>query len=202
MRTNPKVTLLVISVMTSGGFLFLCRSAGRFLVLDAPNQSDAIVALAGDVNDTRYYRGLRLLKDRAGSVLFVDCRIDQVEFGRTVASLEDEFIKRSAGALASRTRVCPIQGNSTNAETASVDRCLQDARSHSVLLVTSDFHTRRALSIFRRRLPQYHWSVAAARDDSIFGDKWWQRREWAKTALLEWTKLAWWECVDRWRSPP
>ena len=70
----------------------------------------------------------------------------------------------------------------------------------SVLLVTSDFHTRRALSIFKSRLPNYRWSVAACRDDSVFQPDWWRRREWAKTAFMEWTKLIWWEAVDRWRE--
>jgi uncharacterized SAM-binding protein YcdF (DUF218 family) len=68
-----------------------------------------------------------------------------------------------------------------------------------VLIVTSEFHTRRALSIFRRRLPQYEFSVAAAHDPAHFGTAWWTRREWAKVTFDEWVKLIWWEAVDRWR---
>jgi uncharacterized SAM-binding protein YcdF (DUF218 family) len=69
-----------------------------------------------------------------------------------------------------------------------------------VLLVTSDFHTRRAFSIVRSRLPQYHWSVAAVSDPTIFGQPWWHNREWAKTALYEWEKLVWWRCFESWRK--
>ena len=53
--------------------------------------------------------------------------------------------------------------------------------------------------IFRHRLPQYQISVAAARDSSRFGERWWTRREWAKTTFDEWIKMLWWEAVDRWR---
>ena len=68
-----------------------------------------------------------------------------------------------------------------------------------MLIVTSDYHTRRAMTIFRHHLSQYQFSVAAARDPSRFGDAWWTNREWAKVTLDEWLKLLWWEVVDRWR---
>ena len=42
-------------------------------------------------------------------------------------------------------------------------------------------------------------STAAAQDPTHFGTRWWTNREWAKTALDEWVKLAWWEMVDRWK---
>jgi uncharacterized SAM-binding protein YcdF (DUF218 family) len=68
-----------------------------------------------------------------------------------------------------------------------------------VLIVTSEFHTRRALSIFRHELRGKSFSTAAARDDREFGTRWWQHRQWAKTCLYEWLRLVWWNLVDRWR---
>jgi hypothetical protein len=94
--------------------------------------------------------------------------------------------------------VCPIYGHSTRDEALDVARCLQGANAHRVLLVTSDYHTRRALSIFRRVLPG-DYGVAAVFDEREFGTQWWRRREWAKVNLDEWVKLIWWELVDRWR---
>jgi uncharacterized SAM-binding protein YcdF (DUF218 family) len=67
------------------------------------------------------------------------------------------------------------------------------------LLVTNDFHTRRALSILRSRLPQYRWSAAAVKDTAIFGEPWWRHREWAKTCVYEWQKLVWWKLFESWR---
>ena len=68
-----------------------------------------------------------------------------------------------------------------------------------ILIVTSDFHTRRSLSIFRHEMPGKSFSVAAARDETQFGARWWTHRQWAKTCLDEWLRLFWWNAVDRWR---
>jgi hypothetical protein len=96
--------------------------------------------------------------------------------------------------------VCPLDGRSTQAETSDVENCLRPIKAHRVLIVTSDYHTRRALTVFTHRLPQYQFSIAAARNPAKFGDAWWTNREWAKSTFDEWTKLVWWEAVDRWRK--
>jgi len=67
------------------------------------------------------------------------------------------------------------------------------------LLVTSDYHTRRALSTFRKKAPGIEWTVASLSDPTEFGVKWWQRREWAKTLVGEWERVVWWHLVDRWK---
>jgi uncharacterized SAM-binding protein YcdF (DUF218 family) len=77
---------------------------------------------------------------------------------------------------------------------------MKKAGATSAIIVTSDFHTRRALEIFRKRLPQYHWSVAASSAPANAAEKYWKHRWWAKTVIDEWEKYLWWEVVDRWRS--
>lgn len=188
------------------GLLFACIAllllflgyAGRFLVVDQPQPADAIVVLAGGPDD-RYYKAVRMLSRGYGRIIFLDARTDVVHFGTTPARLAQQFIDSGAGALAGKVRLCPISGDSTREEAAHINDCLRSAGAHRVLLVTSDYHTRRAFQIMRSRLPQYQWSVAAACNAYDFGVNWWQHREWAKTTLLEWTKLLWWETVDRWR---
>jgi uncharacterized SAM-binding protein YcdF (DUF218 family) len=76
------------------------------------------------------------------------------------------------------------------------------AHAHRILIVTSAYHTRRALAIFRHRLLQYEWSVAAAPDKAAYGTDWLRRRAWAKTSLGEAERFLWWELVDRWRYGP
>ena len=92
-----------------------------------------------------------------------------------------------------------VYGLSTSAEAQEASRCLEKVGGRNVLLVTSDYHTRRAVAIFRHEIPRLNFSVAAAHDPREFGVKWWQHREWAKTNFNEWMKLVWWEAVDRWR---
>ena len=190
----------LLRLTAASGVLLLLGgwAAGRFLVVDAPEPSDILVVLAGDHNDLRYKRGLQLLADGYAHLMLADAHND-VEYGRTSAELEQEFITRTAGPLLDRIRICPIKGVSTQEEAKDISNCF-DRSVSKVLLVTSDYHTRRALSILRQKLPQYHWSIAAVHDSSTFQpEHWWQWRESAKTTVLEWSKFAWWEAVDRWR---
>src|ERR1019366_613805 len=105
-----------------------------------------------------------------------------------------------SGTAAGKAHVCPIRGDSTFEEAAQVDKCVSQYDARSVLLVTSDYHTRRALATFKRILPRYQWSVAASEDSAEFGKNWWEHREWAKQTVTEWSKFIWWEAVDQWRA--
>ncbi len=174
---------------------------GTQLIVNNPEKSDAIVVLAGSEVDARYWRGMELLRQGYAQHLFLDV-VSGVNYGHSLADLAREFVARTAGSDGSRVSVCAVDGDSTKDEAPQVARCLQTLQPppHSVIIATDGYHTRRALSIFRHELPQYHWSVAAATDDSIFGTPWWKHREWAKTYLTETEKLLWWELVDRWRN--
>jgi uncharacterized SAM-binding protein YcdF (DUF218 family) len=172
------------------------RQAARFLVLDDPQQSDAIVVLAGETS-LRPARALELLRQGMAPRIFLDAETRDVIYDQRLTDLAQKYLESLPEA--NRVSVCRIEGFSTFAEADDVSRCLQSLGAHRVLIVTSDFHTRRALAIFRHRLPQYQFSVAAARGPGSFGDAWWTNREWAKITLDEWMKTLWFEAVDRWR---
>lgn len=177
-------------------FIVLGSQAGRFLVVDEPQRSDAIIVLAGETT-VRPERALELLRQGMATRLFIDVESRDVVFNEKLTDIAQRFV--DAQPERDRISICPITGLSTYAETDDVNRCLQVYGMHSVLIVSSASHTRRALLIFRHRLPQYQFSAAAAQDPTHFGMKWWTNREWAKTTFDEWIKLTWWEAVDRWR---
>ena len=174
----------------------LASQAARFLVVDEPEKSDAIVALAGETK-VRPARALELLRQGVAPRVFLDVETRDVIYDQPLVDIARKYV--TGLAEENRVSVCPIAGFSTNAEANDVSRCLQSMDAHRVLIVTSDYHTRRALLIFRHRLPQYQFSVAAARGPERFGDAWWTNREWAKVTFDEWLKMLWWEAVDRWR---
>jgi uncharacterized SAM-binding protein YcdF (DUF218 family) len=175
----------------------LASQAARFLIVDDPQKSDAILVLAGETA-ARPTRGLQLLRQEMAPHLFIDVESGSQQFDQRLVDIAEKYIATLPDHA--RVSVCAITGLSTNAETTDAHRCLDLIGAHSVLIVTSEFHTRRARSIFRKRLPQFQVSVAAARDPLRFGTAWWTNREWAKVTFDEWTKLIWWNCVDRWRS--
>lgn len=172
----------------------------RYLVVNHPERSDVIVVLAGDHDDRRYWRAISLLREGYGRRMIVDASTDRI-YGRTYAEHAADFIAASAGQNKSQISICAITNDSTVQEAADVRSCLTELQPtpRSVLLVTSDFHTRRALSILSTRLSQYHWSVAAVNDPAVFGRPWWHNREWAKTFAYEWEKLLWWRLFESWR---
>jgi len=173
--------------------------AGRLLVRDHPERADAIVVLAGDSQNERYRRGMELLRAGYSNHLFLDAQSNSTYFGHTPVEYAEAFLRQDAGDMSGKVSVCPFEEDSTLTETGFVAKCLETLHARNVLLVTSDFHTLRARSVFIHRLPQYHWSVAAAHDPRVFDTHWWQQREWAKTTFLEWLKVVWWNAIDRWR---
>jgi uncharacterized SAM-binding protein YcdF (DUF218 family) len=177
-------------------FIALASQAARFLVVDEPAHSDAIVVLAGETNIRPAY-ALDLLRRGMAQHVFFNAETRNLIYDRQLVDIAQKYVESLPDA--NRVSVCPIVSFSTNAETEDVDRCLQSIHAHRVLIVTSDFHTRRSLMIFRQRLPQYTFSIAAARNSAMFGDAWWTNREWAKSTLDEWMKMFWFEAVDRWR---
>ena len=194
-RKMKRFLLLLLILLVAFGLF-----AGRLLVLNSPEKADAIVVLAGGRNDNRYYKGLELLRAGYAPRMYVDALADIRNFGHTDAEHAQKFVEESAGADVGRIKVCGVLGDSTVEETATVVRCLQPDGVRSVLLVTSEYHSRRALSIFQKLTPQYRLSMAAA-PDIRFGVKYWQHREWAKTTLEEWQKLLFWDLMERWRTP-
>jgi hypothetical protein len=180
--------------------VMLFRSGGDFLVVDNREKSETILITQGDSLDEPYWMGLRLLTNGYGRELLLDARTDRPFFGRSQAEWAGDFIARTAANLPGQVRVCPISADTTAQEVYEARTCLKGHRS--VLLVVADFHTRRSLAIFSRLLPNYRWSIAAVQDPMRFGGPWWRRREWIRTAIVEWQHLLWWEVIDRWRFAP
>ena len=186
-----KLRILILVILA----VWLVARCDRFLVIDDPEKSDVIVVLAGET-DKRPARALELLKQNYAKNVVLDVPAEDRIFGTTA----EELARKWAASLpqSSQISVCPIRGLSTKAEAIESGECAKKVGARSILLVTSDFHTRRAASIFRRQWPDIPIHVAAAYDAEQFGDPWWRHRQWAKTNFDEWIRLIWWECVDRW----
>lgn len=176
--------------------LWLAAHAGSYLVVDAPRPSDVILVLAGETNH-RPARALQLLAQGYARHILIDAPANAKIYEFSQIELAQKYI-HDLPQSASVT-ICPIVGLSTKEELKDAQKCIASQGPKSVLIVTSDFHTRRALRIYEHDLPSYKYSVAASHDDAEFGAKWWTHRQWAKTFFDEWLRLLWWKLVDRWR---
>ena len=177
--------------------VFLLRHAGSILVVSAPQSADVIVVLGGGEEDLRYWNGVRLMQEGLAHRLVLDVFGNGEFFGRSHMELARNLLNRTTPG---QSTICLVELNSTYEEARSLAQCLEGSGVKSILLVTSSYHTRRALAIMQARLPQYHFSVYGAEDPFYFGSRWWTNRVWAKTTVAEWERYLWWLLVDRWRS--
>lgn len=195
-RRIVRRTWILIGILLCALFVGLATKAGSFLLVDEPQRSDVVLVLAGETKQ-RPQLALQLLSQGYGRTILLDVPIDSTVYEFTQIQLAQKYI--SDLPQPASVSICPIHGLSTKDESKDVENCLAREGVKRVLIVTSDFHTRRALSVFRRELPQYEYSIAAARDEAQFGVRWWTHRQWAKIFVDEWLRMIWWKMVDQWR---
>ena len=154
-----KKTALLITVAVLGLVTGFAVNAGRMLVIDEPRTSDVILVLAGDT-DHRPARALQLLGEGYTRKIVIDVPAEGQIYEFSLLQLA----RRYAEDLSQKASIsiCPIEGLSTKNEARDAEPCLAREGAKSVLIVTSDFHPRRALHIFQKEMPGISFSVAAA----------------------------------------
>ena len=181
--------------VASAVLLVFAWNAGKWLVVDDPQVSDVAVVLAGETYE-RPLRALQLLDQGVARRVLIDVPAGSTIYKFSQIELAEKYVHDLPEAAS--VEICPILGLSTRDESHDVEKCLSRIAGSRVVIVTSDFHTRRALSIFRHEIPGKSFTVAAAYDDSEFGRHWWAHRQWAKTCLEEWLRVFWWYGIERW----
>jgi uncharacterized SAM-binding protein YcdF (DUF218 family) len=165
---------------------WILRGLGAFLVReDTPRAADVVVVLAGDMFGDRMRKGCELLRQGLAPRALVSG--PPALYGVH----EDKFAVEWAG-----TQGCPVErlegvphnARSTVEEAEVFARLLRARGYQSYLMVTSDFHTRRAGRIFRRAIPEIPAAVVAAPYRYYRPEAWWSERESAKTFFFEWVK--------------
>jgi len=185
----------MVAAVLAAAVVVFAANAGRLLVVDAPQPSDVILVLAGET-DRRPERALQLLDEGYGRRVVIDVPAAARVYDFTQEQLAEKYVQGLPQAAS--MRICPIVGLSTRDEAHDAEKCLAREEGSRILIVTSEFHSRRSLSIFRHEVRGKSFSVAVARDDAQFGTRWWTHRQWAKTCVDEWLRLLWWTAVERW----
>lgn len=176
--------LLVAAVFFyPGPFL---RPFGRYLVqADRPVHSDCLFVLAGDDYGDRILKAAELFRQGYADRIFVSG--PRCCYGHTEDEMAIDFARRKGATDVPFTGL-PNQGKSTVSEGIDVLPRLRAAGCGSVLVVTSDFHTRRAGRILRRVWPNLQVRMAAAPAVEYDADRWWTTRNFQKTFFFEWSK--------------
>jgi uncharacterized SAM-binding protein YcdF (DUF218 family) len=164
----------------------ILTALGGFLVsASPPEKADIALVLAGDASGHRILTAAAL--ERRGYVPLVLVSGPAGEYDYHECDLAIPFaVKR--GYPESYFAHAENDAKSTGEEAAAIVPELRRRNIHKLLLVTSNYHTRRAGAIFRRAAPDLTVITVAAPDDSFTPDGWWRGREGRKTFLTEWEK--------------
>jgi uncharacterized SAM-binding protein YcdF (DUF218 family) len=178
------ITLLVSLVLYFTRTTWL-EAMGHFLVeTQPPEKSDMIVVLGGDWFGNRILKAAELARQgyaphvlvSGGGYLYGKYEADMaVPFAVSHGYDEKIFIKLLYPA------------SSTRDEAGAVVPELRRRGVKKYILVTTEFHTRRAGKIFREIGPDLELRVVPS-PDTLHWNNWWMEREGRKTFLLEWTK--------------
>lgn len=159
---------------------------GAYLVkIDPPAHADIAVVLAGDYFGHRILKGAELARD--GYVPKVLVSGPAACYGINEGDLAVAFAGRN-GFPENLFVKAPNTALSTRDEARILTAELRRMGVKSYLLVTSDFHTRRAGKRFREQAPDLEARVIAAPDENFHWDSWWRSREGQKIFYMEWSK--------------
>lgn len=181
---------LAIVVLLIAGHAWLLSALGNYLVVTQPPfKADLVVVLAGDEYGNRVLEAARLVRQGYAPQVLVSgpacC------YGNRESDLAIAFaVKR--GLPAEWFISFPLRGGSTRAEALEIVPELERRHVRRFLLVTSNYHTRRAASVYARLVGRERFRVVAAKDWA-FSDRWWRTRDGQKQVFFEWTKtVAYW----------
>lgn len=171
--------------------LYLPAFAEFLIAEDMPRQADAILVLAGgSETGGRLQRAVDLLNQGLAPLLVLS-GVD-IAWRTNYADINLAHAK-ALGVFDDRIVVVRHSSHSTIDEARAVLAALQTASIKRLIVVTSDFHTRRAGIIYRRqtRSLEMRVSVIAARDFQFDPRHWWTRTRDRKIVLEEYPKLLW-----------
>lgn len=180
-------SLLVVALVGFSWRLWL-PLPGEFLVQgDAPVKSDAIVVLAGDGYGYRIRTGAKLAQEGYAPVVLASGAAWFYNVCECDLAIEYAVHQGFPRALFEPLR---NDATSTQAEALAIFDIAKRRGWNSILIVTSDYHTRRARLLLNRLKPDgIRLDIVAAPDRFFRPAQWWSNRESRKTLLLEWTKL-------------
>jgi len=178
--------ITAILFLTSGLWL---SAYGRFLVVDeSPDKCDAIVVLGGE-NVTRVGRGVELFREGYGDKIIMSGG------GRLTTKLaEADLMLMEARDLGVDPAAVLLEreSESTYENAVFVKQIVMEKGIKSFLLVTSNYHTRRARQIFSRVFDGTGVRIitVSASDPKFSPDSWWKKGEGQQRALTELANIA------------
>lgn len=207
-RTNPRkrrssvgwIAAAVLLALLIGAYLFrtpLLTGLAEILIVDSQplTPADLIFVLNGDYN-TRPFRTAELYQQGYAALVLIarseETPASELGLVPNETDLSIQVMERQ-GIPADRIVVLSVQGGvtSTYDEAVALRQYLEIGRQGHVILVTSAFHTRRALWIFQRELSALDVTLEMVAVPDLHFDQtnWWRNENGLITLNNEYIKL-------------
>ena len=197
------LVFLALLALAIGNPYSMAWIAGHLVVSDGLEPADAVVSLRGlPIQErTRMDEAARVVEKRYAPVLLVSVDSEPY-YNQQVGRLVGAYLKKK-GFPKEKTRFCENDADNTQEEAQFLLSCLREIGAKDAIVVTSEYHTRRTRSIFRRVFSGSGIGVRVhpVYDAEYWDPHWWRRRRWAKTFFLETMSLAW-STIEGLRSSP
>lgn len=193
-RAAAVLAVLCVLLYISAG-QWLPVVGGRLIYDEGPAKADIAVVLAGDPSGGRLRFGAELARQGYVPLVIVSGPDGLYELNEADAGIQ-YIVQKGYPA----TWFLPVRhhAHSTKEEAVPIIAELQRRNIHSFILVTSNYHTRRARGVFLeslknleslKRMPIGLQMRVAASPDSLFEPAvWWHNRESRKIVFMEWIK--------------
>ena len=189
MKRIFRAALVILALAVALLVLFhtpVLAALGNFLVKAGPPQkADVVLVLAGDGFGRRILKAGELVKQGWAPNALISG--PNGNYGSYECDLAIPFAVR-AGYPESYFIHLEHTGRSTEEEAYVAAAKLRTMGVKKVILLTSNYHTRRSGKIFHRVAPDIDFFVVAAPDEFFKPDTWWRDREARKIFLYEWMK--------------
>jgi len=189
MKLALRIVAAVVVASFTAAYLFhnaILAGVGEYLVRDqAPEKADLAIVLAGDGSGHRILKAAEMVREGYAPQVLVSG--PGGAYGLHECDLAIPFAVK-AGFPEDYFRHLEHNGLSTRDEAEAAAPILRRLHVRTVMLVTSDYHTRRAAQVFRDETPDISYIVVGAPDQHFTARGWWHDREARKITLLEWAK--------------
>jgi uncharacterized SAM-binding protein YcdF (DUF218 family) len=201
------IGLLFLAVLCGAVYLArrpILRFAGESWIVDESlERADAIIVLSDDnFYADRVTRAAELMRDGKAPVVVASGRRLRPYAG--IAELmQHDLIER--GVAKENIVVFAHDADSTRDEAEALAKFVAEKKWTTVMLVTSNYHTRRARYVFRKIFPaRVRLAVVSARDGDFDPQQWWQKRKSLKYFAREFFGMfvAVWELREHGNAPP
>ena len=162
-----------------------------------PGRVDAAIVLQGSIaaEKARIAGAIDLLQRGVADRVLLSVPMESY-WGQSIPPVARVYLERNFGYdVAARIDFCETDDtvNATEEEANALASCVRDHHWQSIVIVTSNYHTRRAGMIWRKMTgndPKIRIFITGVTDPE-FQQPWWRHRQSAKVWVMETTKLVW-----------